>query len=130
MSRTLRRALAGAIALLGIAIPGAAPQAVTSQGGRAPKDTSAKRQIDTSPRFEIYGFAQGDAIGDFKSNNPDWFDVNRPSRLPATPDEFGHHRQMWLSARQSRFGTKAMIPTTTGDIKIVFDWDLFGVGPD
>jgi hypothetical protein len=130
MSRTLRRALIGAIALLGIAIPGAAPQAVTTQAGKAPADTAGKHQPDPSPHFEIYGFAQGDAIGDFQSNNPDWFDVNRPSRLPSSPDQFGHDGHSWFSARQSRFGTKATIPTTTGDIKIVFDWDLFGVGPD
>jgi hypothetical protein len=36
-----------------------------------------------------------------------------------------------LSARQSRFGTKATIPTSHGpDITVVFDWDLFGVGID
>lgn len=130
MSRMKRRALIGAIALLGIATPGAFPQAVTSQSRTAPRDTSARAQFDTSRHFEIYGFAQGDAIGDFKSNNPDWFDVNRPSRLPSSEDEFGHNGHSWVSARQSRFGTKATIPTTTGDITIVFDWDLFGVGPD
>jgi len=130
MSKTFKRALIGAITLLGIALPGAMPQTVKTQSGKATKDTATRAQFDTAARFEIYGFAQGDAIGDFKSNNPDWFDVNRPSKLPASQDEFGHSGHSWVSARQSRFGTKATIPTTTGDIKIVFDWDLFGVGPD
>jgi hypothetical protein len=132
----MRRALAGAIVLLSIAIPGAFPQGVPSQSGKASRDSSKASHDahaaaqDSTRHFEIYGFAQGDAIGDFKSNNPDWFDVNRPSRLPATPDEFGHNGHSWLSARQSQFGTKASIPTGNGNINIVFDWDLFGVGLD
>src|SRR5215467_3241620 len=91
----------------------------------------ASAQKDTSIKIEIYGFAMADAIFDFKTNNPDWFDVNRPSKLPAFDDEFGHNGHTWFSARQSRFGTKATIPTPNGpDIKVVIDWDLFGVGVD
>ena len=135
MSNSMRWALAGAIVLLGIAIPGAAPQTVKSQAAtKASRDSAnktAKAAADSGRRFEIYGFAQGDAIGDFNTNNPDWFDVNRPSKLPAFQDEFGHNGHTWFSARQSRFGTKAVIPTSSGpDVNIVFDWDLFGVGPD
>lgn len=102
-------------------------------GGQAvqPQAANKPQQNDTATKIEIYGFAQGDLIYDFKTNNPDWFDVNRPSRLPAFPDEFGHNGHTWLSARQSRFGTKAAIPTGIGpDINVVFDWDLFGVGLD
>jgi len=135
MSNTMKWALAGAILLLGIAIPGAAPQSVKTQATtRASRDSanrSAKATADSGRRFEIYGFAQGDAIGDFETNDPNWFDVNRPSKLPAFQDEFGHNGHSWFSARQSRFGTKAVIPTSSGtDVNIVFDWDLFGVGPD
>ncbi len=100
---------------------------------KQPADTSTKakkQQADTSIKIEIYGFTQGDMINDFKTNNPDWFDVNRPSRLPAFTDEFGHNGHTWLSARQSRFGAKATIPTSTKPITVVFDWDLFGVGVD
>src|SRR5215469_15072467 len=71
----------------------------------------ASAQKDTSIKIEIYGFAMADAIFDFKTNNPDWFDVNRPSKLPAFDNEFGHNGHTWFSARQSRFGTKATIPT-------------------
>ena len=96
-----------------------------------PQAASKAQQTDTATKIEIYGFAQGDAIYDFKTNDPNWFDVNRPSKLPAFPDEFGHNGRTWLSARQTRFGTKATIPTGIGpDITVVFDWDLFGVGPD
>lgn len=119
----IQRVLSGA-ALLAIAVGGAGAQAAKPQA-------KAKAQPDTTTRIEIYGFAQADAIGDFRSNNPDWFDVNRPSKLPAFEDEFGHNGHTWFSARQTRFGTKAMIPTSSGkDIKVVVDWDLFGVGVD
>jgi len=117
------------------AAQGIAPQG-TSASAPAKKqqaDTSIKvkkQQVDTSIKIEIYGFTQGDMINDFKTNNPDWFDVNRPSRLPAFTDEFGHNGHTWFSARQSRFGTKATIPTSTKPITVVFDWDLFGVGVD
>src|SRR5437764_14334314 len=133
MSDSLRRLLAGTLLIALGAIQAARAQdvAVQSQQKRADSTAKAKRQqADSGKRFEIYGFAQGDAIGDFESNNPDWFDVNRPSKLPAFRDEFGHNGDSWFSARQSRFGTKATIPTSGPDVNIVFDWDLFGVGLD
>jgi hypothetical protein len=46
----------------------------------------AQATKDTTPKFDIYGFGQGDFVVDFKRNNPQWFDVNRPSKLPSNPD--------------------------------------------
>ena len=80
--------------------------------------------------MEIYGFGQADAIGDFKQNNPDWYDVNRPSKLPSFPEEFGEDGHFYLSPRQSRFGVKGVLPTSAGDVKAVFEFDMFGVGVD
>ena len=149
MTTTMQRALAGASLILGIAGTGAvaqevgaAPEVATAagtiskadSGRRATKpdsaNASAKKPADTPMTIEIYGFAMADFIGDFKQNNPDWFDVNRPSRLPSFPNEFGHDGHTWLSARQSTFGTRVTIPTGGNPIKIVWDWDLFGVGVD
>ena len=90
----------------------------------------ARLSGDTTTTFEVYGFAQGDAIGDFKSNDPRWFDANRPSKLPAFPGEFGQNGHTWFSARQSRFGVKAMIPTSSRNITVVVEWDLYGVDVD
>src|SRR5436305_1916454 len=86
--------------------------------------------IDTTPRIEVYGFGQADFIFDFKRNDPNWFDVNRPTKLPATPDEFGRNGHTWVSARQSRFGATAMQPTRRGDVTATFDFDMSGDGPD
>jgi len=82
------------------------------------------------PSLEIYGFGQADAIVDFEQNNPDWYDVNRPSRLPAFHHEFGNDQRFYLSPRQSRLGAKATFPTSNGDVKATFEFDMFGVGAD
>lgn len=85
---------------------------------------------DTTPLIEIYGFAQGDAGHDFKTNDQNWFDVNRPSKLPAFTDEFGHFNRTWLSPRQTRFGVRATTPTPRGNVQATFEFDMFGVGID
>ena len=83
-----------------------------------------------APSVEIYGFGQADAIADFNQNNPDWYDTVRPSRLPKYEDEFGQDGHFYLSARQSRLGTRATIPTSDGDVKAQFEFDMAGVGRD
>ena len=83
-----------------------------------------------APSVEIYGFGQADAIADFNQNNPDWYDTVRPSRLPKYENEFGEDGHFYLSARQSRFGTRATIPTADGDVKAQFEFDMAGVGRD
>src|ERR1700710_2180033 len=47
-------------------------------GGQSRRRGSAPK--DTASTLELSGFMQADAIYDFEQNNPDWFDVNRPSR--------------------------------------------------
>jgi len=120
MSR-LSGSLIGVALLLLVVPPHAAAQ--------NPESTKPPRP-DSSTKIEIYGFAQGDAIYDFGRNNPDWFDVNRPSKLPSFEGEFGDDHRTWLSARQTRFGVKAEVPTAGKPFKVVFEFDLFGVGVD
>src|SRR6476469_9042950 len=94
------RVVLGAALLAGIAGSGAVAQATK----------------DTTPKFDIYGFGQGDFIVDFKRNDPNWFDVNRPSKLPSNPDEFGKNGHSYVSPRQSRFRVNATFPTRRGDV--------------
>jgi hypothetical protein len=84
----------------------------------------------SQPTLEIYGFGQADAIVDFEQNNPDWYDVLRPSKLPAFHHEFGNDGHFYLSPRQSRFGAKGTLPTSNGDVFAQFEFDMFGVNPD
>ena len=103
-------------ALLSIASGAAAAQGAASQ--------------DTTLRLEIFGFAQGDIGFNFQRMDPNWFDVVRPTKLPSTPDEFGKNGNTFVSARQTRFGVRATKLTDYGDVRAVFDFDMFGVGPD
>jgi hypothetical protein len=89
----------------------------------------AQQPAQAQPTVEIYGFGQADAIADFKQNDPNWFDVNRPSKLPFVNEQFGEDGHFYLSARQSRFGAKGTLPTPSGDVTAVFEFDMFGVGP-
>ena len=131
-------------ATVALAAVSVATLAQTPQGDRATQTKRAplwRAQIeagrpdsaearDSTGVVELYGFAMSDAIYDFGQNNPDWFDVNRPSKLPSFDDEFGHDNRTWLSARQSRIGAKGTFPARFAPFVAVFEFDLFGVGID
>jgi hypothetical protein len=85
---------------------------------------------DTVTKMEIYGFGQGDMIFDARRINPEWFDVVRPTKLPAFGTEFNANGNTYFSARQSRFGVKMRKPTEHGDMYSNFEFDMFGVGVD
>jgi hypothetical protein len=123
MPAIMARLTRGAAILLGAALCIAGAQSTTPQ-------SSKRATPDTATKIEIYGYVRGDVIIDFRTNDPVWFDVNRPSKLPATQGQFGQHGHTWFSARASRFGTKATIPTGTKEITVAVEWDLFGVGAD
>jgi outer membrane DcaP-like protein len=89
-----------------------------------PPDDSAKTKM------EIYGFTMLDNIFDFERNDPLWFDVMRPTKLPAFEDEFGLNRHFYQSVRQSRLGVKTNTDTKYGELKTIFEFELFGVGED
>jgi hypothetical protein len=80
--------------------------------------------------FEIYGFAQADAIQDFKRVNPDWKDTLRPSRIPTQKGLYGEDGESTFSVKQSRFGAKSDYATPLGIFKTKFEFDMFGVGGD
>jgi hypothetical protein len=83
-----------------------------------------------TPRLDIYGFVMTDFGYDLMTNNPDWFDVNRPSKLPAFKNEFGRNGKTYAGVRQTRFGVKGYENTSRGELKTWFEFDMFGVGPD
>jgi hypothetical protein len=108
----------------------------SATGAQAPQSTSAPQSAavkkDTSgARMRIYGFAQGDLGYEFKSSDPNWFDVVRPTKLPAFSEQYGKNGRTFVSVRQSRFGVEALLPTASkSPVKAVFDFDMFGVGVD
>src|SRR5262245_1462082 len=92
----------------------------------APKPQDAKGEST----FEIYGFAMMDAGYQFKQNDPDWFDVVRPVKLPAFKDQFAPDGKVFYGVRQSRLGVKSSTPTRYGELKTQFEFELFGTGVD
>jgi len=88
------------------------------------------RADDAPAQFNVYGFAHLDYIQDFNRVNPDWASTLRPSRIPTTDGLYGSDGQAVLSARQSRLGAQATLPTDNGSVFAKFEFDMFGVGAD
>jgi len=80
--------------------------------------------------FELYGFIMTDAGYNFNSMDPVWFDVMRPTKLPAYKNEFGPSGNFFFSVRQTRLGVRSSSMTRLGNLKTLFEFDLFGFGAD
>ena len=90
---------------------------------------TAARAAD-QPRMDFYGYVMTDAGYNDKAINPDWFDVQRPSRLPSFDNQYGKDGSTFFSSRQTRFGVKSWTPTDMGELKTTFEFELFGTGVD
>jgi DcaP outer membrane protein len=97
-----------------------------------PAKQTMEHEIKPAPEgtFQMYGFAMLDAGYNFGQINPDWFDVVRPTKLPAFENEFGPSGNVFFSVRQTRWGVKTTVPTGIGDLKTIFEFELFGTGVD
>lgn len=69
------------------------------------KQTGQKKSASEST-MDIYGYAMTDSGYNFGTIDPNWFDVVRPTKLPAFANEFGPNGQAFFSVRQTRFGLK------------------------
>src|SRR5215472_9885863 len=110
--------------------PPQAPGATTTVIITAQTTETEKDTLEKKPGFDIYGFAMLDMGYDFNQNDPAWFDTMRPTKLPAFPDEFGRDGNFYAGVRQTRFGVKANFPTALGEVKTIFEFEMFGVGVD
>jgi len=81
-------------------------------------------------KFELYGHAMLDAGYNFDQSDPAWFDVVRPTKLPAFENQFAPDGTTFFSVRQTRFGVRSSVPTDLGDLKTTFEFELFGTGVD
>src|SRR5882672_3426350 len=106
-----------------------APGATTSTPYPA-AEKSAKGREENKSSIDLYGFIMLDSGYDFKTNNPDWFDVIRPTKLPSFKGEFAPDGKVYYGVRQTRFGVKTSTPTPLGDLKTQFEFELFGTGVD
>jgi hypothetical protein len=111
-----RFAAAGIVALGGLALLSGGTERASAQ--------------EQPARLDVYGFAMMDMGYQAGQNDPDWFDVVRPTKLPAVADEFGKDGRTFFSVRQTRFGVKGFIPTPLGELRTTFELELFGTGVD
>jgi hypothetical protein len=115
--------------------PAAAPAATPAPGvagdpPAAPKPAQGAQKPAANTTLDIYGFAMLDSGYSFKSTHPDWYDVIRPTKLPSFDGEFGPDGNTYASVRQTRFGVKTSTPTKLGELKTIFEFELFGTGVD
>jgi hypothetical protein len=116
-----------------------APPPESEAAGAQPPATTTAKPATTAPatqaaeaktRLEISGAAMLDMGYDFEKNDPQWFDVMRPVKLPAFEDEFGRDRRFYSGVRQSRLSVRSYTPTDLGELKTIFEFELFGTGVD
>src|SRR4051794_29413040 len=97
--------------LLGVVLAG--PLAARADENVPPDEQPKEPGEPTNPKsahMEFYGFAMTDTGFNFGTIDPDWFDVVRPTKLPAFRGEFGEGRRVFFGVRQSRFGVTAGMP--------------------
>lgn len=102
----------------------------TGAASPPPSAQADEKKPGTESTIDIYGYAQMDSGYDFGQIDPSWFDVMRPTKLPAFANQFGQNGQTYFSVRQTRFGVKTSTPTSYGDLKTIFEFELFGTGVD
>src|SRR5580692_4806973 len=108
------------------AVPG--PSVPVTTDTRQAEEHGEQPKVSSSISF--YGYAMADSGFNFGSINPDWFDVERPTQLPSSKGEFGPDGSTFFGVRQTRFGVKSFTPTPVGDLKTIFEFELFGTGVD
>jgi hypothetical protein len=110
---------------------GSATSESTPPAAEPPSESTKPEPESKGSTMEIYGFTMLDIGYDFgQIGDPNWQDVLRPTKLPSFSDEYGKGGRTFADVKQSRFGVKTDIPTDYGDIKTVFEFELFGVGDD
>ena len=110
----------------GILLAVAAMLVLGASGARA----QGAQAAPSKTQLDIYGFAMLDMGYQFTQNHPDWFDVVRPTKLPSVDDEFGKDGRWFSGVRQTRFGARTATPTDLGELRTIFEFELFGTGVD
>jgi hypothetical protein len=123
-------ALAAALVLLAAPAGRAEEVQAVPPAGEAPSPPPPPPAEESRTRIDINGFAMLDTGYQSGQNHPDWFDVVRPTKLPAFENEFGEDGRWFAGVRQSRLGVRSFTPTSKGELKTIFEFELFGTGVD
>jgi DcaP outer membrane protein len=108
----------------------AAPAPKKAEEAKAAEAKAQAASTEAKARLDVYGFAMLDMGYETGQADPNWFDTARPTKLPAYTNEFGKDGHWFMGVRQSRLGFKSFIPTGLGEIKTIFEFELFGTGVD
>jgi len=108
----------------GVSIPELSVTTPSGQAGQPPEKTPSQSTMD------FYGYVMLDSGNNFGSIDPNRYDVMRPTKLPAYSKQFGPNGNVFFGVRQTRLGVKTLTPTALGDLKTIFEFDLFGTGVD
>jgi hypothetical protein len=112
--------------------PAAAPTATATvqTPETKPAETEKAEKSAKGSTLDLYGFAMLDSGYEFGTNDPNWFDVVRPTKLPSFSGEFAPNGKTFWGVRQTRFGVKTFTPTALGNLKTIFEFELYGTGVD
>jgi len=80
--------------------------------------------------MDVYGFAMLDMGLNFKTIDPNWYDTMRINRLPSFDQEFGEDGSTFAGVRQTRLGVRGFVPTSMGELRTTFEFEMFGTGVD
>jgi DcaP outer membrane protein len=109
-------------------------QAVTGPSVEVTTDTrqveEKSEQVKQSNSLNFYGFAMLDSGYNFGAINGNWSDTERPTQLPSSPGQYGPNGSTFWGVRQTRFGVKSATDTPLGQLKTIFEFELFGTGVD
>jgi len=107
-----------------VSIPVLSVTTPSGQAGEPPEKAPSRSTVD------FYGYVMTDAGNNFGTINPNWSDVMRPTQLNSYRGQFAPDGSVFFSVRQTRFGVKTLTPTALGDLKTIFEFELFGTGVD
>jgi hypothetical protein len=124
--RELKQQIGAAQELSKQAVPG--PSVPVTTDTRQVEENS--EQVKPSSSINFYGFAMLDSGYNFGSINPDWSDTERPTQLPSSTGQYGPNGNTFWGVRQTRFGVKSATDTPLGQLKTIFEFELFGTGAD
>lgn len=89
---------------------------------------SGYSQDKRQTQIEFSGHVMTDMGYNFNQIHPDYFDVMRPTQLPAYKNEFGTDGNVFFGVRQSFLDINSYTSTKFGKLKIRIAFDLLGVG--
>ena len=80
--------------------------------------------------MDIYGFIMMDAGYNFNQIHPDWFDVVRPTKLPAFENEYGTDGNTFSPYDKQGWDLKIISRHRMGELITHFEFEMFGTGVD